>query len=442
MNRLPSIPGIAHRIGRAVGAVLAVGVIGLGSGNATAAQAPIYKCLDRNLGLVYTDIPCKDGERMDDLRAGDADPAAVARLERERDALDRSIAQRITDQRRAALQRTYAPAPEYYAGYDDYAGDGLRRLRPFWDVRRLRISGSIADGAAARRQRAERPPQRTAGRRPQPDARVAPVIRAGIVLALAFVANACATSSMPVNAPPGIATELAPSGTLRAAINYGNPILASKDPATGEPRGVSVDLSRELARRLGVPLELVTYDAAGKVTDNATTGAWDIAFVAIDPKRAADMDYSAPYVLIEGAFVVPQGSPIRANDDVDREGVRVVAAKGSAYDLYLAREFKKATIVHVATSQEVVAAMVAQRIDAGAGVKQQLEASARTIPGVRLLDGRFMVIQQAMATPKGRPAGARYLAAFVEDMKASGFVAEALRKHGIDGAAVAPPAAR
>ena len=268
------------------------------------------------------------------------------------------------------------------------------------------------------------------------------MIRAGIVLALALVANACATSSMPVNAPPGIATELAPSGTLRAAINYGNPILASKDPATGEPRGVSVDLSRELSRRLGVPLELVTYDAAGKVTDNATTGAWDIAFVAIDPKRAADMDYSAPYVLIEGAFVVSQGSPIRANDDVDREGVRVVAAKGSAYDLYLAREFKKATIVHVATSQEVVAAMVAQRIDAGAGVKQQLETSARTIPGVRLLDGRFMVIQQAMATPKGRPAGARYLAAFVEDMKASGFVAEALRKHGIDGAAVAPPAAR
>jgi polar amino acid transport system substrate-binding protein len=268
------------------------------------------------------------------------------------------------------------------------------------------------------------------------------VIRAGIVLTVALAANACATSPMPVNAPPGIATELAPSGTLRAAINYGNPILASRDPATGEPRGVSVDLSRELARRLGVPLELVTYDAAGKVTGNATTGAWDIAFVAIDPKRAADMDYSAAYVLIEGAFVVPQGSPIRANDDVDREGVRVVAAKGSAYDLYLARELKKATIVHVATSQEVVAAMVAQRIDAGAGVKQQLEASARTIPGVRLLEGRFMVIQQAMATPKGRPAGARYLAAFVEDMKASGFVAEALRKHGIDGAAVAPPAAR
>ena len=268
------------------------------------------------------------------------------------------------------------------------------------------------------------------------------MIRAGTVLALALVANACATSSMPVHAPPGIAAELAPSGTLRAAINFGNPILASKDPATGEARGVSVDLSRELSRQLGVPLALVTYDAAGKVTDNATTGAWDIAFVAIDPKRAVDMDYTAPYVLIEGAFVVPRGSPIRANDDVDREGVRVVAAQGSAYDLYLSRELRKATIVHVATSQEVVAAMVARGAEAGAGVKQQLEASARTTPGVRVLDGRFMVIQQAMATPKGRTAGARYLATFVEDMKASGFVDAALRRHGIDGATVAPPAAR
>jgi len=268
------------------------------------------------------------------------------------------------------------------------------------------------------------------------------VIRGYIVLALALVANACATSSMPVHAPPGIAAELAPSGTLRAAINFGNPILASKDPATGEARGVSVDLSRELSRQLGVPLALVTYDAAGKVTDNATTGAWDIAFVAIDPKRAVDMEYTTPYVLIEGAFVVPQGSPIRVNDDVDRAGVRVVAAKGSAYDLYLARELKHATIVNVATSQEVVPAMAAQGMEAGAGVKQQLEASARTTPGVRVLDGRFMVIQQAMATPKGRPAGARYLAAFVEEMKASGFVDAALRRHGIDGAAVAPPAAR
>jgi polar amino acid transport system substrate-binding protein len=267
------------------------------------------------------------------------------------------------------------------------------------------------------------------------------VIRAGVALALALSAAACV---IPVSteAPPEVAAELAPTGTLRAAINFGNAVLASRDPLSGEPRGVSVALSRELARRLAVPLELVTYDAAGKVVDDATTGAWDVAFVAIDPKRAVDMAYTASYVLIEGAYVVPANSPIRANADVDHEGVRVVAAKGSAYDLYLSRELKHATIVHVATSQDVVPGMIAQKAEAGAAVKQQLEASARTIPGVRLLGGRFMVIEQAMATPKGRPAGTRYLASFVEEMKASGFIAAALRTNGVEGVSVAPPAAR
>jgi polar amino acid transport system substrate-binding protein len=267
------------------------------------------------------------------------------------------------------------------------------------------------------------------------------VIRTRVALALVVSAVACVTPISPAP-PPGVAHELAPTGRLRAAINFGNAVLASKDPATGEPRGVSVALSRELARRLGIPLEFVTYDAAGKVVDNATTGAWDIAFVAIDSKRAVDMDYTAPYVLIEGAYVVPQNSPIRSNADVDREGVRVVAAKGSAYDLYLSRELKHATILHVTTSQEVVPGMIARRAEAGAAVKQQLEASARVTPGVRLLDGRFMVIEQAMGVPKGRRAGARYLGAFVEEMKASGFVAAALRASGVEGATVAPSDAR
>jgi polar amino acid transport system substrate-binding protein len=154
------------------------------------------------------------------------------------------------------------------------------------------------------------------------------------------------------------------------------------------------------------------------------------------------MDYTPPYVLIEGGYVVPQNSPIRSNADVDRDGVRVVTAKGSAYDLYLSRALTKATIVHVATSQAVVDTMLAQGLEAGAGVKQQLEAAARATPEVRLLEGRFMVIQQAMALPKGRSAGAGYLAAFVEEMKASGFVAAQLRANGVDGAAVAPPAPR
>ncbi len=149
-------------------------------------------------------------------------------------------------------------------------------------------------------------------------------------------------------------SELAPSGKLRAAINFGNPVLASKDPATGEPRGVSVDLSRELARRLGVSLELVTFTSAGKVVEDVKSNAWDVAFVAIDPVRGADMDQTTPYVIIEGVYLVAAASAIKANAEVDRTGVRVVVAKGSAYDLYLTRELKSAQLFRVPTSAVVV----------------------------------------------------------------------------------------
>jgi polar amino acid transport system substrate-binding protein len=237
-----------------------------------------------------------------------------------------------------------------------------------------------------------------------------------------------------------MSADLAPTGTLRAAINFGNPILATQDAATGEARGVSVDLSRELAKRLGVPVELVTFTAAGKVVEGLKVGAWDVAYVAIDPARAVDMDYTAPYVLIEGAYLVPEKSPIKTNADVDREGVRVVVGAGSAYDLYLLRELKLAKIVRAPTSPAVTDLMVAQSYDVAAGVRQQLEADAKRTPGVRLLDGRFMVINQAMAMPKGRAAAARYLSEFVEEMKASGYVASALERHGVEGAVVAPPA--
>ena len=243
-------------------------------------------------------------------------------------------------------------------------------------------------------------------------------------------------------APPAAVAELAPSGKLRAAINFGNPILATRDPATGEPRGVSVDLSRELGRRLGVPVELVLYDAAGKVVEGLQANAWDVAFVAIDPARAVDMDFTAAYVVIEGAYLVPQGSPIRDNAEVDRDGVRVVVGAGSAYDLYLSRELRKAQLVRAPTSPAVVDTMVTQKLDVAAGVKQQLQADAKRIPGVHLLDGRFMVINQAMATPRGRAAGATYVAAFVEQAKAGGFVADALARHRIEGASIAPPATR
>jgi len=232
--------------------------------------------------------------------------------------------------------------------------------------------------------------------------------------------------------------ELAPSGTLRVAINFGNPILANKDAATGEPRGVSVDLARELGRRLGVPVQLITYTAAGKVVEGIRNKEWDIGYFAIDPVRAMDTDFTAAYVVIEGAYLVRNESPIRKNEEVDRAGNRIVVGKGSAYDLYLTREIKQATLVRAATSPAVVDTMVADKVEVAAGVKQQLQADAKRIPGLRLLDGRFMVINQAMATPKGRPAGIEYLTKFVEEMKATGFIADALKRHGIEGAAVAP----
>jgi len=263
------------------------------------------------------------------------------------------------------------------------------------------------------------------------------MIRLAYLLFLATLLGSCAITPM---APSAAVSDLAPSGRLRAAINFGNPILASRDASSGEARGVSVDLSRELARRLGVPLDLVTYNAAGKVVEALKTGAWDVAYVAIDPVRANEISYSAAYVVIEGAYLVRQDSTIRSNAEVDRAGVRIAAAAGSAYDLYLSRELKQAKIVRAPTSQAVTDLFVAQGLEVAAGVKQQLEADAKRIPGLRLLEGRFMVINQAMGTPKGREAGAKYLREFIEEMKASGFVAQALARHRIEGAAVAPAA--
>ena len=236
-------------------------------------------------------------------------------------------------------------------------------------------------------------------------------------------------------------SDLAPSGRLRAGINLGNPVLASRD-ASGEPQGVSVDLARELAKRLGVPVELITFDAAGKVVEAGKSGGWDIAFVALDPARAAEIAQSTPYVVIEGAYLVREDSPIRANAEVDRAGNRVAVGKGSAYDLFLTRSLMQATLMRSETSGGTVDFFMKEKLEVAAGVKQQLEADAKRVPGVRILPGRFMVINQAMASQRIAGtrgiAGARYVRDFVEEMKASGFVARALERHRIQGAAVAP----
>ncbi|SDG68779.1 amino acid ABC transporter substrate-binding protein, PAAT family [Paraburkholderia phenazinium] len=230
----------------------------------------------------------------------------------------------------------------------------------------------------------------------------------------------------------------APSGTLRASINLGNPVLASLDPATGNPVGVSVDLATELARRLGVPLQLVAVKSAGASVDNVNQDKADIGFFAVDPKRGQEISFTKPYVLIEGFYLVHDTSPITTNDQVDQPGVTVAVGKDSAYDLFLTRELHHATIVRIPTSPAVVQGFLDQHLDVAAGVKQQLETDAAKTGGLRILDQRFMVIRQAMGVPKARgDEAAAYLSRFVEEMKASGFVAASLARHHITGAEVA-----
>ena len=235
-----------------------------------------------------------------------------------------------------------------------------------------------------------------------------------------------------------IIAALAPTGRVRAAINVGNPILARLQ-ADGPPAGVSIDLAQRLAAQLGVPLDLQVFDAAAKSVDAVTNDQADFGFFAVDPVRGAGIAFSAPYVLIEGAYMVRSASPLTDNAQVDVVGHTVVVGQGSAYDLYLSRELKHASIVRAPTSPAVVDVFLAPTGDVAAGVKTQLEAAVAQRTGLRMLPGRFMVIQQAMGVPKTRGAvAAAWLAAFVETAKATGFVADALARHQIQGAIVAP----
>ena len=262
-----------------------------------------------------------------------------------------------------------------------------------------------------------------------------------LLASLATLALAgCAMTGKAPAVSPEIVRDFAPSGTLRVGTNFGNPVIVQKDPSGGAPRGVGPELARELARRLGVPISYVTYDAAGKMADGVKQGAWDIAFLAGDPARAADIAFSAPYVQIEGAYMVRADSPIGSNAEVDREGVRVAVGAKSAYDLFLTREIKRATLVRAPTSPAAVDVFLAQKLEVAAGVKNPLMEIAARDKSLRVLPGNFMVIGQAAGVPRARTAAAKYLHAFIEEMKANGFVAKALRDSGVTDATVAPPA--
>jgi polar amino acid transport system substrate-binding protein len=232
-------------------------------------------------------------------------------------------------------------------------------------------------------------------------------------------------------------SDLAATGKLRAGINYSNFLLATKDPVSGEPRGIAVELAREIARRLNLPIEFVSFETAGRMADAVKTGAWDIAFLANEPQRANEISFTAPYLEIEAAYLVPAGSPIQSITEVDRNGVRIAIAEKSAYDLFLSRTLAQATLLRARGMGGSYELFVTERLDALAGIKPWLLMIAEKLPGSQILDGRFMSVQQCIGTPRGRESGATYLREFVEDVKKSGFLAGLIGKLDLPGVSIA-----
>jgi polar amino acid transport system substrate-binding protein len=236
--------------------------------------------------------------------------------------------------------------------------------------------------------------------------------------------------------PASVARDLAPTGALRASINLGNPVLAHGTPEA--PAGVTVDIARELGSRLGLSVELVCFDAARRSFEALKDGRADICFLAIEPAREAEVAFTAPYVVIEGVFVVPEGSAIATAADVDRRGVRIGVKEGSAYDLFLSRTLLHAQVVRGAEGVDVFRE---QGLEVAAGIRQPLTQLVRGGPGLRLLEDRFMEIRQAVGTTRDRaPATVRFLREVVEELKASGFVATALVRANQPDATIAAPA--
>ncbi len=234
-------------------------------------------------------------------------------------------------------------------------------------------------------------------------------------------------------------TALAPTGTLRAALNFSNFLLTGKDPVTGAPRGVAVDMANEIGRRLGVPVAFTGYDSPGKVADAATSGVWDIAFLGAEPARANVIDFTAAYVEIEATYLVPPGSPIQSLEAVDRKGVRIAVSNRSAYELYLSRTIREAELWKIDGVAESYDLFADKKLEALAGLRPRLVTDVERMPGARILPGRFTAIQQAIGAPRGRDAvGATYLRGFVEEAKASGFVAAAIERNKVRGLTVAP----
>jgi polar amino acid transport system substrate-binding protein len=237
-----------------------------------------------------------------------------------------------------------------------------------------------------------------------------------------------------------VRAELAPTGKLRVGINHGNFLLVTPGSSASDPRGVAPDLARELGQRLGLPVEFSKFETAGTLADAVRTGAWDVAFLGAEPQRASEIAFTAAYLEIPATYLVPAGSPIRSIADVDRDGVRIAVSEKSAYELYLSRNIKHARLVLTRGIDASLEAFVTQKLEVLSGLRPRLLMDVEKLPGARLLDGQFTAVQQAIGTPKAREAAARYLRAFVEEVKASGLVAEAISRNDVQGVSVAPPA--
>ena len=235
---------------------------------------------------------------------------------------------------------------------------------------------------------------------------------------------------------PAARSELAPNGKLRVGLNYGNFLLVLKDGPGGEPRGIAPDLGRELAKRLGVPLEFVKFEQAGKLADAVKDGQCDVGFLGAEPQRANEIAFTSAYLEIPVTFLVPAGSPIRTIADVDKEGVRIAVSDRSAYDLFLTRTIRKAQLVRAQGIEASCELFVREKLDVLAGLKPRLVGDAEKLPGSRILDGQVTGVQQAVGTPKVRAAAARFLGSFVEDLKQSGLVSQIIAKHGVRGVVV------
>jgi polar amino acid transport system substrate-binding protein len=269
--------------------------------------------------------------------------------------------------------------------------------------------------------------------------RVRACVHKTLAAAMFGLAASTAAALAQADVPAAVVKDLAPNGHIRVAINAGNVVLVQRDQF-GAPTGITVDLGQELGRRLHLRVEHVIFEAAGRVTDAVNSNAWDIAFVAIEPKRAEIIGFTAPYVIIEGTYMAAANSPLKQLADVDRDGIRIAVARGSAYDLFLSRTLKHATLVRYPSPPAALDGYLADRLDVAAGVKQQLVAFAKSHPDYRVMDGHFQEIREAMGVPLGHDAGLQYLKSFIEELKANGFVRAALDRAGQAEAIVAPPA--